>query len=99
MHFCQGLPTILVGCKKDLRNDPKTLEELRKTQQRPVQESDGRGVAQKIGAKHYLECSARSGEGVKEVFQTATRAALLTKSGNRSKKSKCVVIQILFSSP
>ncbi|TIB73933.1 hypothetical protein E3Q22_03080 [Wallemia mellicola] len=92
MHFCQGLPTILVGCKKDLRNDPKTLEELRKTQQRPVQESDGRGVAQKIGAKHYLECSARSGEGVKEVFQTATRAALLTKSGNRSKKSKCVVI-------
>ena len=89
MHFCPMLPLILVGCKKDLRNDPKTLEELRKTQQRPVQESDGRSVAQKIGAKHYLECSARSGEGVKEVFQTATRAALLRK---KNPKPKCPLL-------
>lgn len=36
MHFCQGLPIILVGCKKDLRRDPKTIDELRKTSQRPV---------------------------------------------------------------
>lgn len=36
MHFCAGLPIILVGCKKDLRRDPKTIDELRKTNQRPV---------------------------------------------------------------
>ena len=36
MHFCQGLPIILVGCKKDLRYDAKTIEELRKTSQKPV---------------------------------------------------------------
>lgn len=36
LHFCSGLPIILVGCKKDLRNDPKTVEELRRTSQRPV---------------------------------------------------------------
>jgi Ras homolog gene family, member A len=36
MHFCHGLPIILVGCKKDLRYDPKTIEELRKTSQKPV---------------------------------------------------------------
>lgn len=36
LHFCQGLPIILVGLKKDLRYDPKTIEELRKTSQRPV---------------------------------------------------------------
>lgn len=35
-HFCHGLPIILVGCKKDLRHDPKTLEELHKTSQKPV---------------------------------------------------------------
>lgn len=35
-HFCAGLPVLLVGCKKDLRRDPKTIEELRKTSQRPV---------------------------------------------------------------
>lgn len=36
MHFCSGLPIILVGCKKDLRRDAKTIDELRKTNQRPV---------------------------------------------------------------
>lgn len=49
-------------------------------------------VAQKIGAKHYLECSAKSGEGVREVFQYATRAALLSRPGGRSKKHHCVVL-------
>ncbi|CAO3650983.1 unnamed protein product [Cunninghamella blakesleeana] len=36
LHFCQGLPIVLVGCKKDLRNDPATIEELRRNSQRPV---------------------------------------------------------------
>ena len=36
MHFCAGLPIILVGCKKDLRRDPRIIDELRKTNQRPV---------------------------------------------------------------
>ncbi|KAG8882206.1 GTP-binding protein Rho1 [Tulasnella sp. 332] len=84
MHFCQNLPIILVGCKKDLRRDQKTIDELRKTSQRPVTPEEGMAVAQKIGAKHYLECSAKSGEGVREVFQYATRAALLS----RTRKSK-----------
>jgi Ras family protein A len=26
----------LVGCKKDLRNDPATIEELRRNSQKPV---------------------------------------------------------------
>lgn len=36
MHFCQGLPIILVGCKMDLRHDQRTIEELHKTSQKPV---------------------------------------------------------------
>lgn len=36
MHFCSNLPIILVGCKRDLRWDQKTLEELHKTSQKPV---------------------------------------------------------------
>ena len=47
-------------------------------------------IAQKVGAKHYLECSARTGEGVREVFQYATRAALLSRKVKKSKN--CVVI-------
>ena len=35
-HFCQGIPIIFVGLKKDLRRDPKTIDELRRTSQHPV---------------------------------------------------------------
>jgi len=90
LHFCQDLPFILVGCKKDLRNEPKIIEELRKISQRPVSPEEGAAVAEKIGAQQYLECSAKRGEGVREVFEQATRAALLNKKMKRSKK--CVIL-------
>ena len=35
-HFCRGLPIILVGLKKDLRRNAKTIAELRRTRQHPV---------------------------------------------------------------
>lgn len=91
LHFCQGVPIILVGCKTDLRNDSKTIEELKRTSQRPVTTDEGQAVAQKIGALKYLECSAKTGEGVKEVFEHATRAALMVKEKERKKKS-CVIL-------
>jgi Ras family protein A len=47
-------------------------------------------VAQKIGAKHYPECSAKTGEGVREVFQYATRAALLSKGKKKSEEQERV---------
>lgn len=40
MHFCSGLPIILVGCKNDLRDDPNTIEALRATNQKPVSTQD-----------------------------------------------------------
>jgi Ras family protein A len=36
----------------------------------------GSAMAKMIGAKFYVECCARTGEGVREVFQWATREAL-----------------------
>lgn len=46
----------------------------------------GLSVAQKIGAYKYLECSAKANDGVKEVFEHATRAAMLSKP---KKAKKC----------
>jgi len=46
-------------------------------------------VQSKIGAVKYLECSAKTNEGVREVFEHATRAALLTK---KKKKDKCLIL-------
>ncbi|WFD34122.1 guanosine-diphosphatase [Malassezia cuniculi] len=94
LHFCQNLPIILVGCKKDLRHDPRIIEELRKTSQRPVTPDEGMAVASKIGAVRYLECSAKTGEGVREVFEHATRAALIQKPrGSRGKSNVSTALQ------
>ncbi|KAI1059597.1 hypothetical protein LB506_008792 [Fusarium annulatum] len=77
-RLCIGVPIILVGLKKDLREDPVAIEEMRKKSMRFVSEHDGESIAREIGAKRYLECSSLSGEGVDDVFEAATRAALLT---------------------
>jgi hypothetical protein len=61
---------------QDLRGDPNTIKELNKMKQEPVKPEEGRAMAEKINAFAYLECSAKSKEGVREVFETATRAAL-----------------------
>ena len=55
--------TVLVGMKKDLQVDGQISE-------------DGRAMAERIGAYAYVECSAKLNEGVREVFETAARAAL-----------------------
>ncbi|XP_052678600.1 ras-like GTP-binding protein RHO [Crassostrea angulata] len=88
-HFCPSVPIILVGNKKDLRNDESTKRELMKMKQEPVRPEDGRAMAEKINAYGYLECSAKTKEGVREVFENATRAALQTK---KKKKGICVTL-------
>jgi Rho family, other len=54
------------------------IEEMRKRSQRFVSEQQGESAAREIGARRYLECSSLSGDGVDDVFEAATRAALLT---------------------
>ena len=54
--------------------------------QEPVKPEEGRAMAEKINAFAYLECSAKSKEGVREVFETATRAALQVGLENLWKK-------------
>jgi Ras family protein A len=88
-HFCPNVPIILVGNKKDLRNDERARHELAKMRQELCKPEDGRLMAERISAFAYLECSAKNKDGVREVFETATRAALATK---RSGKRKCDVL-------
>lgn len=75
---CPGVPIILVGLKKDLREDPMAQEEMRKKSLHFTSENEGMNAAREIGARKYLECSSLTGEGVDDVFEAATRAALLT---------------------
>ena len=75
---CPNVPIILVGLKKDLRGDPMAIEEMRKKSLQFVTFKDANDIAHQVGARKYLECSSLTGEGVDDVFEAATRAALLT---------------------
>ncbi|KAL3478261.1 P-loop containing nucleoside triphosphate hydrolase protein [Aspergillus californicus] len=85
LHFCLGMPIILVGCKSDLRHDPNTINELGRTSQTPATAEEGEHVREKIGACKYMECSAKTGEGVVELFEAATRACIPMETGKRKK--------------
>ena len=87
--FCPNIPIILVGIKKDLRNDPKTIEELASKKQEPVKIEEGHAMAETINALAYLECSAKTKEGMKEVLETAARATLQVK---KRRKVKCCML-------
>ncbi|KAL8277496.1 hypothetical protein RQP46_010126 [Phenoliferia psychrophenolica] len=89
-HHCRDVPILLVGCKKDLREDPKVVEELRAGGKRPISWKEGEEVRRQIGAKRYLECSALTGEGVHQVFDAATRLALAKRP--EGKKPRCRIM-------
>ena len=65
-EYCPKIPYILVGCHADLRNNPDNKDAIICTT------DDGRDMADTIGAYAYMECSARSGEGVREIFQESS---------------------------
>lgn len=58
--------------------------------QEPVKSDEAREMANRINAFGYLECSAKTKDGVREVFEMATRAALQAK--RRGKKSGCCLL-------
>lgn len=91
-HFCPNVPIILVANKKDLRNDENTKNELSRMKLEPVKAEDGRAMAMRIGAYDYLECSARTKEGIWEVFETATRATLQKRPSSGDCFKCCVTL-------
>ena len=90
-HFCPNVPIILVGNKRDLRNDPQTLRELSKMKQEPVKPEQGRAMAEQIGAYAYLECSAKTKDVSCWVIcrQTRCRACARCSRRRRAPRSRC----------
>jgi small GTP-binding protein len=89
MHFCPEVPQLLVGTKMDLRRDEGTLKKLRDANQVPITYEQGLELARKIKAIRYMECSAKTGEALKNVFDEAVKAVLFAPS---KKKGGCALL-------
>ena len=75
-HTAKRTRFILVGTKTDLRFDANTIKSLRNSGEKPVSLEQGQKLAKQIGAECYMECSARTTQGVKNVFDAAVLAVL-----------------------
>jgi len=91
-HHCPGVPMILVGTKMDLRSDDNTLQKLREKGQNPISPEEGQQMARDIGAVRYLECSALTQKGLKQVFDDAIRVVLSPPAPTGPKKKKCEIL-------
>ncbi|KAJ1921171.1 Rho GTPase protein rac1 [Mycoemilia scoparia] len=91
LHHAPNVPFILVGTKLDLREDPDTTEKLKQKKMSPITYNEGFHMAKEIGADKYLECSALTQKGLKNVFDEAIRAVLLPRNPQKNKK-KCLIL-------
>ncbi len=80
LHHCPKTPFLLVGTQVDLREDMQIVEKLAKNKQAPVRTEQGERLARDLKAVKYVECSALTQKGLKNVFG---------KISNRITRIKC----------
>ena len=51
-----------------IKDDPTVIEKLAKSRQRPITFDQGERLARELGAVKYVECSALTQKGLKNVF-------------------------------
>lgn len=96
-HHCPKTPFLLVGTQIDLRDDPSTIEKLAKNKQKPITPETAEKLARDLKAVKYVECSALTQKGLKNVFDEAILAALEPPEPKKSRR--CVLLWTSLQSP
>ncbi|XP_040962380.1 rho-related GTP-binding protein RhoU isoform X6 [Gossypium hirsutum] len=84
-HYAPGVPIILVGTKHDLREDKQFF--IDHPGAVPISTAQGEELQKLIGSPAYIECSAKTQENVKAVFDAAIKVVLQPPK-QKKKKSK-----------
>ncbi|VEU24349.1 DEKNAAC105608 [Brettanomyces naardenensis] len=75
-HTPKDTLVLLVGTKSDLREDPHVLDQLEENGVKPISSEEADQLARDMGCVGYLECSAASQQGVREVFESAIKSVI-----------------------
>jgi Ras-related C3 botulinum toxin substrate 1 len=87
-QHCPHAQIVLVATKKDLRTDSDIVARLQEKGQAPITYEQGAALAQKMGAFAFCEVSSKTGEGVKEAFETAIRAVIVPKEHKKKRNRR-----------
>lgn len=88
LHHCQRTPFLLVGTQIDLREETSTLDKLAKNKLKPISSEQGEKLAKELKAVKYVECSALTQKGLKNVFDEAIVAALTPPEIKKNKRCR-----------
>ena len=93
-HHSPSSPLILVATKADLRSDVGFVNQLAKSNIHPVSQEQGEDLKKHIKAVKFVECSAKTNQGIKQVFDDAIRIALFAtpKPKETSTSSRCLLL-------
>ena len=88
---------LIVGTKSDLRTDESTLEAMKKEGKAPITEDEANAMVKDLGAIKFLECSALTRQGLKNVFDEALTSVVgggnQPKQNNKAKKKGgCILL-------
>ncbi|KAK8521481.1 hypothetical protein V6N13_077581 [Hibiscus sabdariffa] len=85
-HYSPGVPVVLVGTKLDLREDKHYLADHPGLL--PVSTAQGEELRKQIGAAYYIECSSKTQQNVKAVFDAAIKVVIKPPQKQKEKKKK-----------
>ncbi|XP_075510907.1 rac-like GTP-binding protein 5 [Primulina tabacum] len=86
-HYASSVPVVLVGTKLDLREDKQFKNDYPGAF--TISTQQGEELKKQIGAVAYIECSAKTQQNVKAVFDAAIKVVLRPpKLRNQTKYSK-----------
>ena len=86
---------LIVGTQTDLRDNEKVRQKLQKRKQKPLTPEDGARLAKRVNADCYVECSALTQGGLKDVFDEAMLAVLepkIKRKDPRRRRRKCTIL-------
>uniref|UniRef100_A0A0D9VF97 Rac-like GTP-binding protein 7 n=1 Tax=Leersia perrieri TaxID=77586 RepID=A0A0D9VF97_9ORYZ len=92
-HYAPNVPIVLVGTKLDLREDKQFF--LDHPGLAPISTAQGEELKRMIGAAAYIECSSKTQQNVKSVFDSAIKVVLCPpkpKKKNTRKQRSCWIL-------
>ncbi|TYI83196.1 hypothetical protein E1A91_D05G275300v1 [Gossypium mustelinum] len=84
-HYAPGVPIVLVGTKLDLRDDEQFF--IDHPGSTPISADQGEELRKQIESPSYVECSSKTQQNVKAVFDSAIKVVLQPPKKIKKKKS------------
>jgi Ras-related C3 botulinum toxin substrate 1 len=95
-HHCPNTKMILVGTKLDLRDSREAIDKIKEQGfAGAITTQEGQNLAKEIGAVQYMECSALTQKGLKQVFDQAIKSVIRPSVQRRpapKKEASCTLL-------